>query len=83
MSEYRNSYEIKRDILNVCIKSTTKTGIVYGANLNFKIVKKYIDELESKGLLKRFKEDKKTLYRTTEYAFIEIIPLANQLMNMF
>jgi len=57
----RNNRDIEADILNIARTGTRKTWIVYGANLNFNIVKKYIKNLISKGFL----EYDGTLYRTT------------------
>jgi len=58
----RNNLDIEADILNVAQQGTVKTWIVYRANLNFKIVKKYIDGLISRGMI----EQDGKLYFTTE-----------------
>jgi len=42
-----------------------KTGIVYGANLNFKIIKPHLERLKKAGLIKQ--EDK--VFKTTEKGF--------------
>jgi len=47
----RNDLEILRDILRVARTSARKSRIVYRANLNFKIVRPYLDRLMKKGLL--------------------------------
>lgn len=49
----RNDLDIQADILRVATQrgGARKTQIVYGANLNFDIVKKYLARLISRGLL--------------------------------
>ena len=47
----RNSYQISRDILVLAIGGVNKTRIVYGANLNFKIIKPYLEDLISRDLI--------------------------------
>lgn len=47
----RNDLEICADILRVARRGAKKTQIVYEANLNFKIVKKYLRRLIENGLL--------------------------------
>jgi len=58
----RESMDICRDILQLTRNGAIKTRIVYGANLNFKIVKGYLSKLLSLGLL----EESRKGYRTTE-----------------
>ncbi len=48
----RNNLEIEADILDLSQRGTIKTHLVYGANLNFNIVKKYIKNLISRDLLR-------------------------------
>lgn len=61
MRNYRNKRDIEAEILNIAKKGTKKTWIVYNANLNFKIAKKYIHDLIDRGLL----ELQKNIYFTT------------------
>ena len=49
----RNNLDICADILRVSKGGAKKTHLVYQANLNFKIVKRYIAELMEKELLER------------------------------
>ena len=58
----RNNLDIEADILDGCYQGSVKTWIVYGANLNFSIVTKYLDGLISRGLL----EQDGKLFFTTE-----------------
>jgi len=44
----------------------TKTTLVYRGNLNFKIVQKYIDHLESEGMLARSNTNLGTFYSSTQ-----------------
>ena len=47
----RNDLDICADILKVSKAGAKKTHIVYKANLNFKIVKKYLNRLINNGYL--------------------------------
>ena len=47
----RNSFDISADILRISQSGAKKTHLVYKANLNFKIVKKYLNSLIINGLL--------------------------------
>lgn len=48
----RNDLDICADILRTARTGAKKTQIVYQANLNFKIVEKYLKRLIDNGLLK-------------------------------
>ena len=47
----RNNRDIEADILRIARVGTLKTWLVYGANLNFKMIKKYIARLITRGFL--------------------------------
>ena len=47
----RNDIDICADMLRVADGGARKTHIVHGANLNFKIVNRYLDRLVGNGLL--------------------------------
>ncbi len=47
----RNSLDVWADILNVSKDGLRKTHIVYKANLNFNVAKKYFTSLTERGLL--------------------------------
>jgi predicted transcriptional regulator len=49
----RNNLDICADILRVSRGGAKKTHLVYKANLNFNIVKKYIKGLTESGLLEK------------------------------
>jgi len=50
-SQRRSNYEIVADILRIAKKGARKTRIVYGANLNFKMLQEYMVRLEKAGLV--------------------------------
>jgi len=58
----RNEIDIYADVLRIAKDGVLKTRIVYGANLNFKIIKRYLSRLMERDLL--VSSDK--IYRTTE-----------------
>ena len=49
----RNNLDICADILQVSQSGAKKTQIVYKANLNFMIVKKYLGNLIEKGFMEK------------------------------
>ena len=51
MERKRAYLEIARDILEVPKFGSRPTALVYKANLNFNIIKKYLQELEEAGLI--------------------------------
>ena len=57
--------EIYSDILKIAVDGARKSHIVYKANLNFKIVKRYLNDLRESGLITDI-ESESRLYRTTE-----------------
>lgn len=59
----RNDLDIRADILRTAMEGARKTHIVYKANLNFKIVKKYLANLIGEKLLEIGEDDR--FYFTT------------------
>ena len=57
--------EIYADILKASLDGARKSHIVYKANLNFKIVKKYLDGLRVNGLITS-PDDDNQVFKTTE-----------------
>jgi predicted transcriptional regulator len=47
----RNNTDISVQILKIALKGARKSHIVYRANLNFEIVKKYLNKLNTSGLI--------------------------------
>lgn len=64
-AERRSSMEIMVTILEEARNGINKTRLVYGTNLNFVVVQKYIQFLMDKGLLQTA-QGEKLLYSTTE-----------------
>ena len=61
----RSNLEIVAEILRTAKKGAKKTRIVYGANLNFKMLNEYLAKLEAAGLITR-SEDNGGLIETTD-----------------
>jgi predicted transcriptional regulator len=59
----RTETEIIVAILEVAGEPINKTAIVYKTNINFKLAKKYLDMLQSNGLIEKNPENK---YRITD-----------------
>ena len=75
----RNNLDICADILRISKNGAKKTHLVYKANLNFNIVKKYIEGLLKLGLLnheppKYYTTPKGVLYINRYDAFNQIYP---------
>ena len=66
-SKRRDDFDTIRDILQVCVNSSTKTHIVSAANLNNKRIGKYLEFLVFMKLLVKKSEGKKAVYHTTPY----------------
>lgn len=67
ISERRDSVKVIVDMLTVALGGTTKTEIVYKANLNFKQARKYLEFLLTKGLMVvEGSSVKRKVYRTTD-----------------
>lgn len=68
----RNSLEITAEILSLCRHPQNKTQVMYKTNLSWKMLHKYIFELQSRGLLKEARYSL-TKYETTEkgHRFVE------------
>ena len=62
----RGRIEIMMDILDKASGGVNKTGIVYGANLNFDMAGRYLPLLMKRGLILRFNGEKGVVYRITE-----------------
>jgi len=65
MSQRRNNSDIIAEILRIARKGAKKTRIVYGANLNFKMLREYLERLEKAGLIARSPNDS-GMVKTTE-----------------
>lgn len=47
----RNSLEIMAEILSLCKEPQTKTKVMYGTNLSWKMLQQYLSQLTSRGHL--------------------------------
>ena len=71
MNKNRGSLDIAYDVLSIASVKARKTKIMYGANLNFLQVEKYLRDLLGSSLLKR---DSDSSYLVTE-AGLEFLKL--------
>ena len=51
MSRKKSAMEISADILKVTLNGAKKSHIIYKANINFQLGKKYLDHLTNSGLI--------------------------------
>lgn len=51
MSSKRDRIEIMAEILSLCLKPKTKTRVMYGTNLSWKMLQYYLSYLQEHGLL--------------------------------
>ena len=65
IGQRRSNVDIIADILRVAKRGARKTRIVYGANLNFKLLNEYLEKLEKAGLITNTSEEG-TIFKTTE-----------------
>jgi len=61
----RSHVDIVAEILYIAKKGARKTRIVYGANLNFKLLNEYLSRLEKAGLISKGLDENGTI-KTTE-----------------
>ena len=85
MNERRGFLRISHDILIQARYGCGLTRIVYGANLNFRIVKGYIKKLKNHGLIKIETPDnpnRNKLFTTTKRG-IDFIQGMNNVLNIW
>jgi len=58
----RNCLEIIVEILSLCKQPQTKTRVMYDTNLSWRMLQKYLSQLQSRGLLEEVH------YSVTNYA---------------
>jgi predicted transcriptional regulator len=51
MGSKRDRVEIVAEILELCLDPKTKTHVMYGTNLSWKMLQHYLSQLQSKKLL--------------------------------
>jgi predicted transcriptional regulator len=59
MGTKRDRVEIMAEILGLCSKPQTKTRVMYGTNLSWKMLKHYIGYMQEHGLLEEQQESTK------------------------
>jgi len=64
--ERRDRVDIIAGILKAAEKNGTKTQIMHSANLNHQQIERYLTLLIKRGLLKREKQRKKRLFKTSD-----------------
>ena len=55
------------EILRIARKGAKKTHLVYGANINFKLLHEYLDELEKAGLIAKNNGAIRTTEKGTQF----------------
>lgn len=60
----RDRLEIMADILGLCLEPQTKTHVMYGTNLSWKMLHQYLSQLQSLDLLEA--QGNSTKYVTTK-----------------
>ena len=63
MVNYRDRLDIIADILNVASRDAKKTQIMYQANLSYKVLQRYLNEIIDASLIKF--ENNQQLYKLT------------------
>lgn len=81
MERKRAYLEVARDILNVARTGARPTQLVYRANLNFNVIKRYVAEMEEAGLL-AVKGIEPRIYTTTQKG-IEFIESLNRTLEIY
>jgi predicted transcriptional regulator len=64
MGSKRDRVEIMSEILGLCVKPRTKTKVMYGTNLSWKMLKHYIGFMQERGLLEE--QESSTKFVTTD-----------------
>ena len=64
MGSKRDKMEIMAEILGLCFKPKTKTKVMYGTNLSWKMLKYYIGFMQERGLLEE--QESSTQFVTTD-----------------
>jgi predicted transcriptional regulator len=67
----RDRVEIIADILSLCSEPKTKTHVMYGTNLSWKMLQHYLSELQSRKLLKIHGKSKRYVTTNRGLDFVE------------
>jgi len=87
MPERRNKLQIIIDILNLLQKKgrVKPTHLLYGGNLSYDRLKKYIKELEEKNLIEEIIEKDKKFYKLTDkgHSFLDEVRKIKEVTDAF
>jgi predicted transcriptional regulator len=88
MAERRNKFQIIMDILALIQRKGNRikpTHVLYGSNLSHDRLKKYISELEEKGLVEMITEKNHNYYKITDKGakFLEEAKKIKELTDAF
>jgi predicted transcriptional regulator len=67
----RDKIEIIAEILGLCSEPKTKTHVMYGTNLSWKMLQHYLSELQSRGLLEIHDESSRYITSQRGREFLE------------
>jgi predicted transcriptional regulator len=67
----RDRLEIIAAILDLCLKPRTKTRIMYGTNLSWKMLQQYLSQMQSQGLLEVSNNSTKYVTTIRGHDFLE------------
>jgi predicted transcriptional regulator len=67
----RDRLEIIAAILDLCLKPRTKTRIMYGTNLSWKMLQQYLSQMQSQGLLEVNNNSTKYVTTSRGHDFLE------------
>ena len=67
----RDRVEIMAEILDLCSEPNTKTHVMYGTNLSWKMLQHYLSELQSRELLEVHGKSKKYVTTKKGLEFVE------------
>lgn len=80
MAQKRRKDQIISQILDLCLGGVCKTRIVYLANLNFKTINPYLENLVANELLEAI-DGPTVVYRTTEKG-AQVLDLMKRIENL-
>jgi predicted transcriptional regulator len=77
----RDKLVIMTEIIGIAMKGTSKTKIMYKANLSFSQLKRYLTLLSSNNLLEKFAYDGREIYKATPKG-IEFMERQQQIIDL-
>ena len=67
----RDRLEIMAAILDLCSKPRTKTRVMYGTNLSWKMLQQYLSHMQTQGLLETHNDSTKYITTDRGHDFLE------------